>query len=65
MPVCGLLGTLSSISINLIPLIFIPDVIQTRDVSGINYALTVVSVINYFIWAAYALIKMDPFMSIS
>lgn len=65
MPVCGLLGTLSSISINLIPLIFIPDVIQTKNVSGINYPLTVVSVINYFIWASYAMIKMDPFMSIS
>jgi uncharacterized protein with PQ loop repeat len=65
MSLCGTLGTLSSILVNMIPLAFIPKVIQTRDVSGINFPLAAMGTINLFIWASYAIIKQDPFMTVS
>jgi uncharacterized protein with PQ loop repeat len=65
MSVCGLLGALSSSSINLVGLLSLPNIIETRDVSSINLPLSICSVSNYMIWALYAFIKMDPYMSIS
>ena len=65
MSACGLLGTLSSISINMVGLLYLPNVIETRDVSSINQPLSLCSVVNYLIWFMYALIRMDPFMSVS
>ena len=62
---CGLLGTLMSITTNLVPLTFIPEVIRTRDVSGINMPLTVVNLCNLSLWEAYAMIRQDPFMTTS
>ena len=65
MSMCGVLGSLSSIGLNMIPMMYMQDVIDTKDVSGINLPLSVVSVVNYWIWFSYAAIVRDPFMTIS
>jgi uncharacterized protein with PQ loop repeat len=65
MSMCGTLGSLSSIGINIIPLMYMQDVIETKDVSRINLPLSIVSVINYCIWFSYATIRRDPFMFVS
>ena len=65
MSICGLLGTTSSIMTNMVPLSFMPDVIASRDVSGINFPLTAVNIFNLTIWLSYAMIKGDPFMTVS
>lgn len=63
--ICGLLGTISSVICNMVPLSFMPEVIKTRDVSGINMPLTYVNLANLGTWLLYALIKGDPFMTVS
>lgn len=60
-----MLGTFTSIMCNLIPLSFMPEVINSRDVNGINMPLTTVNVINLATWEAYACLKPDPFMMMS
>ena len=65
MSMCGLLGTLASIATNGVNLSCMTDVIKTRDVSGINLPLTVISTINTTIWFLYAYTKGDPFMTMS
>ena len=62
---CGTLGTVSSVLCNGISLSQMPEVIKTRDVSGINLGLSIMSVINLFIWFLYAYVKGDPFMTVS
>ena len=62
---CGLLGTCTSVCCNVIPLTFMPNVIKTRDVNGINMPLTTVNIVNLAIWETYALLKPDPFMAMS
>ena len=47
---------------NMIPLSFMPEVIQTRDVRGINMPLAIVNQISLSIWALYAMLIMEPFM---
>jgi hypothetical protein len=49
----------------MIPMMFMQDVIDTKDVSGINLPLSIVSVVNYWIWFSYAAIMRDPFMTVS
>jgi uncharacterized protein with PQ loop repeat len=65
MSLCGTLGTLTSILTSGISLTYLPEIIKTRDVSGINLLLTSMSVLNYIIWTLYACVKNDPFMTIS
>ena len=62
---CGTLGTVSSVMTNGLSLSQMPEVIKTRDVSGINLGLSIMSVINLFIWFLYAYVKGDPFMTVS
>lgn len=62
---CGMLGTLFSMASNAVPLMYMPEVIQTRDVSGINMPLTCVNVCNIIIWLSIALYINDPFMTTS
>ena len=42
-----------------------PQVIKTRDVTGINLPLSYISTINSTIWFLYAYTKGDPFMTMS
>lgn len=58
----GLLGTGVSVLSNLIPLSFMPSVIQTRDVRGINMPLAIVNQVTLSIWALYAALILEPFM---
>lgn len=58
----GLLGTAVSVLSNMIPLSFMPEVIQTRDVRGINMPLAVVNQATLSIWALYATLIFEPFM---
>lgn len=58
----GLMGTAVSILSNMIPLSFMPEVIQTRDVRGINMPLAVVNQVTLSIWALYAALIVEPFM---
>ena len=60
-----MLGTSLSLLGNLIPLSFMPQILQTRDVSQVNLPLTFVSLFNQFIWLLYAIIKQDLFMIMS
>jgi hypothetical protein len=62
---CGMLGTLFSMAGNAVPLMYMPDVIQTRDVSAINMPLTCVNVTNLTIWLTIAIYIADPFMTTS
>ena len=62
---CGMLGTCTSVCVNIIPLSFMPNVIKTRDVKGINMPLTSVNIVNLAIWETYAILKPDPFMTVS
>mmetsp|Transcript_8503 Transcript_8503/g.14309 ORF Transcript_8503/g.14309 Transcript_8503/m.14309 type:complete len:411 (-) Transcript_8503:924-2156(-) len=64
-PICGLTGTTASILSNMVPLSFMPEVIRTRDVSGINLPLTCINLFNLAIWVSYAILKGDPFMTVS
>lgn len=63
--ICGSLGTIASIMTNVISLTFMPHVIQTRDVSGINMPMTVINLSNLSIWESYAVLRGDPFMTLS
>lgn len=63
--VSGALGTLVSILGNLIGLSFVPEVIESRDTRGFNMPLTYINIFNLVIWFSYALLKLDPFMSLS
>lgn len=63
--ICGSLGTVASIMTNVISLTFMPHVIQTRDVSGINMLMTVINIANLSIWECYAVLRGDPFMTLS
>lgn len=58
----GLMGTAVSILSNMIPLSFMPEVIQTRDVRGINMPLAIVNQVSLSIWALYAALIVEPFM---
>jgi len=60
-----MLGTCTSVCVNIIPLSFMPSVINTRDVKGINLPLTLVNIVNLAIWETYAILKPDPFMTVS
>jgi len=62
---CGMLGTIFSVAGNAVPLMYMPEVIQTRDVSGINLPLTLVNVCNLTIWESIAIYIGDPFMTTS
>ena len=62
---CGLLGTSCSVIGNLIPLSFMPTILKTKNVKGINLPLTYVGLFCYFIWLLYAILKQDLFMSLS
>ena len=62
---CGMLGTLTSILCNIVPLIYMPEVIQTRDVTMINLPMTIVNMTNLFIWFLIAMYIADSFMIIS
>jgi hypothetical protein len=57
---CGMLGTMFSIASNAVSLMYMPEVIATRDVSGINLPLTLVNVTNLMIWESIALYIGDP-----
>lgn len=59
------MGTMASIMSNLIGLSFVPPLIETRDTRAFNMPLTYINVLNLTIWFTYAMIKMDPFMSMS
>ena len=61
----GMLGTIASIMSNMVPMSFMPEVIETRDVRGINVPLASVNEGNLIIWTTYALLVADPFMSMS
>ena len=62
---CGAVGTGTSISTNAVTLLAVPDMIATRDVTNINLPLTYVNLLNLFIWDSYAILKPDPFMTVS
>jgi hypothetical protein len=61
----GMLGTLFSMASNAVSLMYMPDVIQTRDVSGINMPLICVNVCNLVLWLSIAIYIGDPFMTTS
>ena len=65
MGLCGALGTLSSIACNGIALSFMPEVIRTRDVSAINLPIAMVAAFNAGVWLSYAILKGDPFFTVS
>lgn len=58
----GLMGTCVSVLSNMVPLSFMPAVIETRDVRGINMPLAVVNQVTLTIWATYAALILEPFM---
>ena len=62
---CGMLGTLSSIMSSSVSLIYMPEVIKSRDVSTINLPLTMMNCINYIIWTLVAVWIQDGFMMVS
>ena len=63
--VCGSLGTLSSIGTQMVPMSLMPQVIKTKDVSGINLPLVMVSLLNFMVWTIYGMLVADPFMTVS
>ena len=62
---CGMLGTISSIMSSSVSLIYMPEVIKTRDVSTINLPMSVMNCLNYFIWILVAIWINDGFMMVS
>lgn len=62
---CGLLGTFTSVLSNMFGLLFIPDIIRTRDVSVINFPMLTMSTINSLLWFMYALLLNESFMMMS
>ena len=62
---CGMLGTITSIMSSSVSLMYMPEVIKTRDVTSINLPLSMMNAINYFIWTLVALRIQDEFMIIS
>ena len=42
-----------------------PKVVETRDVKGINLPVTFLNLFNILTWTLYAIIKLDPFMSLN
>ena len=59
---CGMLGTISSIMSSSVSLIYMPEVIKTRDVSTINLPMSVMNCLNSFIWTLVAIWIRDGFM---
>ena len=42
-----------------------PKVIETRDVRGYNLFISYFNLFNILTWTLYAIIKLDPFMSMN
>ena len=59
---CGMLGTITSILSSSVSLMYMPEVIKTRDVSCINLPMSMMNMLNYFIWTLVALWICDAFM---
>ena len=62
---CGMLGTIFSIMSSSVSLIYMPEVIKTRDVSTINLPMRAMNCLNYFIWTLVAIWINDGFMMVS
>jgi uncharacterized protein with PQ loop repeat len=59
---CGMLGTITSIMSSSVSLMYMPEVIKTRDVSSINLPMSTMNALNYFIWTLVAIWIKDGFM---
>lgn len=59
---CGMLGTITSIMSSSVSLMFMPEVIKTRDVTSINLPMSSMNALNYFIWTLVAIWIHDGFM---